>query len=59
MKERQSKGRKVEGEEGKFLVVVASASTNACNMTYSSVSGPPALKYSAPNYSFFVYYYIF
>jgi len=48
----------VEGEEGKFLVVAATASTNACNVMYSSVSGPPALKYSAPNYSIFVYYYI-
>jgi len=59
MKERHSKGRKVVGEEGKFLVVAASASTDACNVMYSSVSGPPALKYSAPKYSFFVYYYIY
>jgi hypothetical protein len=37
MKERQSKGRKVEGEEGKFLGIAASESTDACNV-YSSVS---------------------
>jgi len=49
----------VEEEEGKFPVIAASASTNVCNMMYSLVSGPPALKYSAPKYSFFVYYYIY
>jgi hypothetical protein len=59
MKERQSKGRKVEGEEGKFLVVAASASTNACNVMYISFSCPFALIYSAPKYRFFVYYYIY
>jgi len=59
MKERQSEGRKVEGEEGKFLAVAATASRNACSIMYSSVSGPPALKYSEPNYSFFVYYCIY
>jgi hypothetical protein len=59
MKERQSKGRKVEGEEGKFLGIAANTSTNACIVMYSSVSIPPALKYSAPKYSFVVYYYIY
>jgi len=59
VRERQSEGIKVEGEEGKFLVVAATASTNACNVMYSSVSSPLALKYSAPNYSFSVYYYIY
>jgi hypothetical protein len=55
MKERYSKGRKVEGEEGRFLVIAASASTDAYSVMYSSVSGPPALKYSVPKYSFFAY----